>query len=166
VKITPSNQTLILAGERRGPGAPSGNSPAKTAANSGSAGSVLQRVTIVAARPDTTVLYLRADYSPATNAVRNAAATGAPRTASRLARPTSGAALDTGSTSSSTGATPGTSPVVWQSASATRDAYGNAFSSNSSTPGLSSYLHPVEQYAQTQRILGVAPRVTQIDVHA
>jgi hypothetical protein len=49
VNVIPSNQTLILAGERGTRGAVGG--------------SVLQRVTIVASRPDDTLLYLRADYS-------------------------------------------------------------------------------------------------------
>lgn len=56
MKVTPSNQTLILAGER---GA-SGGFP--TPRNVGGA-TTLKRVTIVASRLDDTVVYLQADYS-------------------------------------------------------------------------------------------------------
>jgi len=59
VKIIPSNQTLILASERRPASAPDVRSSSET---------VLQRVTIVAARPDTTLVYLQADYAPQTAA--------------------------------------------------------------------------------------------------
>lgn len=173
MKITPSNQTLILAGERRGQGAASGNSPGKAVANSTPAGSVLQRVTIVAARPDTTVVYLRADYSPATTGASDSGVTYVPRNASRPALPGAGdAALGSESPTSANTSLPTTAgrssgtSLVLRPVGATRDAYGNSVSSSSTTPGISSYLHPAEQYAQTQRILGITPRVPQIDVHA
>jgi hypothetical protein len=62
MKAIPSNQTLILANER----GVSGGRPAAAlghAARIGSGDSVLKRVTIVAAHPDTTLVYLQADYA-------------------------------------------------------------------------------------------------------
>ncbi len=57
MKVTPSNQTLILASER---GASGGFS---TPALRNAAGeSTLKRVTILASRPDDTLVYLQADY--------------------------------------------------------------------------------------------------------
>lgn len=53
MKILPTNQTLILAAEREPSVVPL---PAP--------GQALRSVTVVAARPDAPVLYLRADYSP------------------------------------------------------------------------------------------------------
>jgi hypothetical protein len=61
VKVTPGNQTLILAGERGPPaGMPAGLSQLVSSAGSDS---VLQRLTIVAAHSDSTMVYLRADYA-------------------------------------------------------------------------------------------------------
>ena len=58
MKVIPSNQTLILASER----GMSGGFP--TPALRGAAGeTALRRVTIVASRPDDTVVYLQADYA-------------------------------------------------------------------------------------------------------
>jgi hypothetical protein len=58
VKVIPSNQTLILASER----GMSGGLP--TPALRGAAGeTALRRVTIVASRPDDTVVYLQAEYA-------------------------------------------------------------------------------------------------------
>jgi hypothetical protein len=58
VKVIPSNQTLILASER----GMSGGLPAP--ALRGAAGeTALRRVTIVASRPDDTLVYLQADYA-------------------------------------------------------------------------------------------------------
>jgi hypothetical protein len=62
VRIIPGNQTLILANE----GAHSGGLPTTAIARAlrgSSDESVLQRVTVFAARPDSTLLYFRADYS-------------------------------------------------------------------------------------------------------
>ena len=64
MKVIPSNQTLILANER----GVSGGRPAAALGDApriGSGDSVLQRVTIVAARSDTTLIYLQADYASA-----------------------------------------------------------------------------------------------------
>ena len=62
VKITPSNQTLILASERDAFGV---RPPASSEGASGD--SVLQRLTIVAARPNDTLWYVQADYQPASS---------------------------------------------------------------------------------------------------
>lgn len=59
MKVTPRNQTLILASERD----PSGAAP-MAAPRSFGGDPVLKRVTIVASRPYDTLLYLQADYSP------------------------------------------------------------------------------------------------------
>jgi len=64
MKVIPSNQTLILANER----GVSGGRPAAALGDApriGSGDSVLQGVTIVAARSDTTLIYLQADYASA-----------------------------------------------------------------------------------------------------
>ncbi len=65
MKVTPSNQTLILANE--GPaGTPAQSALSEALSTGSSAGdSVLQRVTIVTAHPDSTMVYLQADYAAA-----------------------------------------------------------------------------------------------------
>jgi hypothetical protein len=60
--IPSSNQTLILASERGLANRPPATSLTARRQDAGS-DAVLQRVTIVAARPDNTLLYLRADYA-------------------------------------------------------------------------------------------------------
>lgn len=59
MKITASNQTLLLAGERDAPGR-----RLPSIVDRALQDTVLQRLTIVAARPDATVLYVQADYHP------------------------------------------------------------------------------------------------------
>ena len=135
VKVTPPNQTLILASERANsavaPGMMRGVGRVLDASPSGA---VLRRLTIVAEQPDE-VVYIRADYAPA-----HETATGA-------------------------------------------DAYAIVSSNRSAVPsppqeGLSAYRNPVsyrngtsnrgpvEQYAQTQRMLNDTPAAPLIDVHA
>jgi hypothetical protein len=58
VKVIPSNQTLILASER----GMSGGLPTP-ALRSAVGATALRRVTIVASRPDDTLVYLQADYA-------------------------------------------------------------------------------------------------------
>ncbi len=60
MKVAPHNQTLILASERAPSGRPQ-NTPG-TASNVSSAVAPRDRVTIVAGRVDTTVVYIQADY--------------------------------------------------------------------------------------------------------
>ena len=62
VKVSPSNQTLILASESGVPAAQQAPTAFDRLA-SASTDAVLQRVTIVAARPDSTLMYYQADYA-------------------------------------------------------------------------------------------------------
>ncbi len=157
MKVTPSNQTLILASERRGAVAPPANSTGQAAA---SAGSSLQRVTIVAARPDTTVVYLQAARSEEDDAGTSLPTVFKPRASTSLAKQASNPGMfETGGQSVSSS----TALVPQRSATASRGTSGNASGSGS---GFSAYVNPVEQYARTQRILADNPRVQQIDVHA
>ena len=157
MKVTPSNQTLILASERRGAVASSANSTGKAAT---STAPVVQRVTIVAARPDTSVVYLQAADSAEDDAGTSLPTVYEPRASTSLAKQASSAGIletEAQSVSSSTAL------VLQRSATAPRGTSGNASGSGS---GFSSYVNPVEQYSRTQRILPDTPRVQQIDVHA
>ena len=58
MKVIPSNQTLILASER----GTSGGFPTPALRSAGGE-TALTRLTIVASRPDETLVYLQADYS-------------------------------------------------------------------------------------------------------
>jgi hypothetical protein len=61
VKALPSNQTLLLASDRS---ARFGAAPlARRATGSPSSGAVLEAITVVAALPDDTLVYLRADFA-------------------------------------------------------------------------------------------------------
>jgi hypothetical protein len=146
VKVTPSNQTLILAGERVG----TGGRPATT----------LQRVTIVAARPDATVLYLRADYTPYTDA---RPALPAPNLPDEQADSVIDVNTDTSTDASSlsSGGTLVSSSTPTRNALVNigpgrRDAYGNLPTAN----------RAVEQYASTQRIQIDGSERARVDVHA
>jgi hypothetical protein len=160
VKVTPNNQTLILASER---GAAGGRSNAKLDSDfdldTASTGAVLKRVTIVAARPDTTLLYLRADYSSqsdaATDATPSYPADADAQTASDEAT-TAGSALV---------ATTAPRQSLMAASGVQRDSYGNIQGSKRDT-GFASYLSPTDQYARTQRILSDEPEYAHIDVHA
>jgi hypothetical protein len=152
VKVNPLNQTLILASERRGQSEKSGTT-LDQAFSAASSGGVLKRVTIVAAQPDSSLLYLRADYASSDDSH--------PATATLSAKagaPSAGG----GGTSQSLVPSSSRSLVSSAPSAGLRDAYGN--SAKSRDVGLSSYLKPVEQYAQTQRILSPASAATHIDV--
>jgi hypothetical protein len=149
VKVHPSNQTLILANERP-------NSDTKSsqmldeAWGAAASGSSLQRITIVAARPDTSFLYLRADYASQSNATTPGAS---------ASEPAEG--IDDGPASAAPSSSRGalvSLPVPARYASigaaAQRDAYGNSPTMNPA----------VEQYARTQRILTQAS--AYVDVYA
>jgi hypothetical protein len=71
VKVIPSNQTLILSGERSPSGDPRIGALPYTLRNAGSE-TVLKRFTLVASRPDATLLYVQADYSPTTETTQRA----------------------------------------------------------------------------------------------
>jgi hypothetical protein len=153
VKITPTNQTLILASERRGSSNPTG---ATSASKAGATGSTLSRVTIVATQPDTTVVYLRADYTPS-------------------ASDSIGGGISYGGLASATGVDARTQTSNGVTA-APRASANPSYAVTSSSTGTSSYsgtssssylnLKPAEQYAFTQRILSLAPVVQHIDAYA
>jgi hypothetical protein len=139
MKVTPNNQTLILAGER-GYGVPS-RGALVSAVPDGARGSVLKTVTIMTALPDTTLVYLRADYSPSADYSLPADARSpwsiatAPKPALAYARTDSTANRGSG---------------------ALRDAYGNPRAQS----------RHVELYAQTQRLLTSTANAVHIDVRA
>jgi hypothetical protein len=88
VKVIPSNQTLILASER----GMSGGLP--TPALRGAAGeTALRRVTIVASRPDDTLVYLQADYASTAEFSDAAEPSGSAQTALPAPTPTALPAL-------------------------------------------------------------------------
>jgi hypothetical protein len=153
VKVNPLNQTLILASERRGQSEKSGTT-LDQAFSAASSGGVLKRVTIVAAQPDSSLLYLRADYASSDDS--HSAGT----LSAKAGTPSAGG----GTTSQSLVPSSSRSLVSSDPAAGVRDAYGN--SAQSRDVALSSYLKPVEQYAQTQRILSPASAATHIDVRA
>jgi hypothetical protein len=67
VNISPTNQTLILAGEqwpRSMPRTVAGQAVTATGQRLTASGQALESVTIVAAGPHDTLLYVRADYAP------------------------------------------------------------------------------------------------------
>lgn len=136
MKITPGNQTLILAGERNAPGASSGALSIPS-----TAGALVQRVTIFAAQTNSTVVYFRAEYAAAAGG--GSPVDAVPRTAvapsALLSRPRA--------------AVPG------------RDGYTDSLAVRRDR-GITSSLPPVEQYAQIQRLGGVAPTMQRIDVLA
>jgi hypothetical protein len=164
VKVIPSNQTLILAGE---PGAQGGRSStagrALGAAEGGGAaaplsgavlpsgGAVLQRVTMVTAYPDSTLVYVRADYASHRDAgPGNVVAVQAQSISPQTQDSTSSAPLGSG---------------LARISEASKDVYGNP-QTPSRQVGLSAHLRPEEQYARTQRILADARPTAHLDVHA
>jgi hypothetical protein len=171
VKVTPGTQSLILAGE-----------PTRLGGRSGSAldealgvitnGASLNRVTIVASRPDSAVLLLRADYSPRTGTTPLASRSVAPKLVAQDTDPDAVADAvadaDVEASPSSSGALVPVStsprPPATVARSSNRDSYGNLRQVNH-PQGNFAYLTPVEQYARTQRSLDAAPGA-QIDVHA
>ena len=139
MKVTPNNQTLILAGER-GYGPPS-RGALVSALPDGSSGSVLKTVTIMTALPDTTLIYLRADYAPPAD---YSLAADAPSSRSIATAPQP--ALTYARTDSAANRGPG----------ALRDAYGNPRAQS----------RHVELYAQTQLLLTSTAETAHIDVRA
>ena len=177
MKVTRSNQTLILASERRGQGAKPDNT-LDQAVNAASKGGALRRVTIVATQSkgdqDGGVVYVQADYSDRRRASDTPASPD----------PDTGRTPGTLSDATKTHfAPPGTALVVTSKAltrtsipadsvgnsmlfpgSNGRDVYGNLRSEAGG--GLSAHLKPEQQYAQTQRIASSPPRSSLIDVRA
>jgi hypothetical protein len=133
VKISPSNQTLILASERQVKGNKTSSGNLSRALDAVATGGTLQRLTIVAARPDDELVYVQADFasrSDRTDLVRTQ-----PTTTTSLAR-----------------------FAAYSTDQGARDEYGNALSSTRSS-GFASYLRPTEQYAGTQRNWSAAASV-------
>jgi hypothetical protein len=99
-------------------------------------GSILTRVTVLAARPDSSVVMMRADYSPRTGA--DGALEAAPQ------KNSAGALVPL--------------PVAARSLP--------VLARNIGRKGISSYLKPTEQYARTQGRFDDAPLGVHIDVLA
>jgi hypothetical protein len=157
VKVTHSNQTLILASERRG----QGGMPETTldrAVNAASKGGTLKRVTIVATQPDAGIVYVRADYAARETApgVSAAAISGTPQPSTTTLATTSNPVASTPWTPDRTG-----SLVPSPDSSGAKDQQSLARDT-----GLSAYLKPAEQYARTQRIQATASHPSLIDVLA
>jgi hypothetical protein len=157
VRVTPNNQTLILAGER---------APTRGADAVGS-NAVLQRVTLLAARPDDTLVYFRADYSSGSGYgdaydADSIASSFSPADTARGAAPTSTASADGSASTPATSAQAGSGTILplipsrLIVPSSRRDLYGNPRTANRS----------VEQYAHTQRILAANQDPHYIDVLA
>ena len=127
MKILPSNQSLILANE---PGGPRGR-PAPS-------GAALQRVTILTARQDTTVV-VQADYYPPDDAL--AAGTRLPEL--------SAAALEYSTQAND---------------ASTSDPANSAMTGGAAK--ISAYLNPIELYARTQRGLKDSAKPALLDVLA
>jgi hypothetical protein len=173
VKVIPSNQTLILAGEHGAQGGRSGTVGRAFVAASGAAvlpsgGAVLKRVTMVTEFPDSTRVYVRADYASHRDTAPDNVVAIQPQSISpqtqdanvsdgALGTPGSGNALVT--TSGPLGS--GLSRI----SGASKDVYGNP-QTLSGQAGLSAHLRPEEQYAQTQRILADTRPTAHLDVHA
>ncbi len=161
MKIAPHNQTLILASERA-PAGRSQNTPGK-ASNVSSAIAPRDRVTIVAARADATVVYLQADYDEQSDDAAHSdyAAHSTYALSDGVAQsddtPQSGSALV------QSAAMPRQNSTAF---AGQRDIYGNP-RSTSSDAGFYSRLNPADRYARTQRILAEEPEeFVHIDVHA
>ncbi|MEA3150707.1 MAG: hypothetical protein QOD56_1646 [Gammaproteobacteria bacterium] len=161
MKVTHSNQTLILASERRGQGGTS-ESTLDRAVNAASQGGTLKRVTIVATQPDAGIVYVRADYAAREKSPGEPAAGtyGAPQPTSTALTTLSNPVASTPWTPDRTG-----SLVPSPGSSAAKDTYGNQQSLARDT-GLTAYLKPAEQYARTQRIQATASHPSLIDVLA
>jgi hypothetical protein len=130
---------LLLASERgTSAGVDKAGAAQGQAQNAASSGAVLKRLTIVAARPDATLVYLRADYATQADASPgNVVAT--------LSRP--GATLS--------------QPSAALRPSALTHISGTSGSSQTQTQS-----RGVGLYARTQRILADLPETMHIDVHA
>jgi hypothetical protein len=152
VKVSPRNQTLILASERRVQGDKSSGGTLGQALDAASNGGVLKRLTIVATRPDTELVYVHADYADAAS----------PASASSTS---SGTSVVPTANQALAGAVSATFESAASSTALTsRDSSGN-IQSHRRDGGLSSYLRPVDQYARTQRNWS-APASVGLDVLA
>jgi len=145
VKVSPSNQTLILASESGVPAAQQAPTAFDRLA-SASTDAVLQRVTIVAARPDSTLMYYQADYATPDDAGTAAGGTYSRPVASSI-------------TSLRTASAAMPAPAGGESfASGTAGAMARV-----SSPAAS---RGVSLYARTQGNLAESPTTGYLDVHA
>ena len=147
MKVAPSNQTLILAGEPL-PARYDGRGAAASAARGGGSASApakgaTQHLTVIAAQPGSTVLVINGGYGAAVTPVRTSVAAAGVQNAVVTSTP---AQFTAG-----------------QSGVGSRDSYGNPSQRTTST--LSAYLQPAEQYARTQRNLQSASSPAHLDVH-
>ncbi len=154
MKVTPHNQTLILASERRAQGDKS-SSTLDQALKTASTGGILKRVMIVAKQPDASLLYIRADYATGNDG----------KSANEGDSATAAASRDVAVPTLARSARPGSALVVAAAAFDARDGHGN-LQTTSRTVGLSSYLSPAEQYAQTQRLSSRPKASAGVDVLA
>jgi hypothetical protein len=121
---------------------------------------VLERLTIVSARPDS-VVYVRADYAPAVSAFDDSVIAVVPQrsTSTPQSRASAADALDeTGN--------PGSRVSVLRAASGTVAGMDTNPRPARRAGGLSAYLRPAEQYALTQRMADLPPAPARIDVRA
>lgn len=172
VKVIPSNQTLILASEHGAQGGRSGTVGRDL--NTASSGAVLQRVTMVTKLPDSTLVYVRADYASDGDASHGDAAPGnvvAIQPKSISPQPQDGAISDKalgtagGSNALVTSSAPTAGTGLAKISGASQDLDGNP-QTHSRRVGFSAQLRPEEQYAQTQRILTDTRPTAHLDVHA
>lgn len=147
MKIAAPNQTLLLAREQIDADPRSTGSSAP-AINIGSGNAVLERVTIVSARPDG-IVYVRADFTPCGEAFDGSVVATVPKRPDPPASAVTGASTALAATAGSGGMVPLQTPV-----NAGRDR------------GLTSALKPTEHYARTQRMTDSGRAPGRIDVHA
>jgi hypothetical protein len=167
VKVIPSNQTLILAGEQVSQGPKPGTDGGQGLNTAASGGAMLRRVTMMTALPDSTLVYVRADYAPAADAARGSVVATQPKS---IASSAQAGSVEGGAFGAASNGALVTLPRSAQSgptgiSDTSRDVHGNP-QSISGHGALSSYLRPEEQYAQTQRLLAAAPPALHLDVHA
>ena len=166
MKVNPSNQTLLLASERDRLPVKAAGTSLDRALNAASSGGILKRLTIVAAEPDTSLVYVHADYAADGDETRpETGGTGDASPPALTKTPPQTAASDSPSSivvrSSDTGGSLVLSGTIRREQT---DDYGNPWTA--SRDSLSSSLKPTEQYARTQRILSEVHSRTHIDVRA
>lgn len=177
MKVTPSNQTLILANE--GPAGTPAQSALRSAmqsvpgADSGG-DSVLQRVTIVTAHPDSTMVYMQADYAAAGRSFADISPDSIVATIPAAAPATYGPRLSPSSAASAGAPAPVSSTSVAAIAGTDMAANGSAsggalvasYSRSPSTGFANRSSRAVDLYASTQNILSVSQGANHIDVLA
>jgi hypothetical protein len=174
MKVSAANQSLILASDGPTGGKPpaSSSQSSRAASGGGTAASALQRLTVVAELPDSTVVTVHADYGGQAGAVTfSNSSNHSDRVVSTQTPSAAHAAATAGtdttaSTSTSTSTSASASALVELSSPAynsllrdsdnSRDSVGNPHTSN----------EHVALYARTQRTVSAAPSSSLVDVHA